>query len=131
MLKTLSLDAILGFHTDKISEGGSAFFIRLDQDGMEKAFEYWESQSGYSRPKLRGICASPTEESRVFFNLLLELPTEPKVFCVEVDMPRGKPIKNFSLLWPYANCWMTELEDFSGYVFERSDRDEGVQWRRN
>jgi hypothetical protein len=129
MLKTLSLENILGFQTGKVRETSSAIFISMDQAEMEKSYDYWISQPIDQRPKLRGICSSPTEESRVFFNLILEISGEPKVFCMEVDMPRGKSIKDFTQIWPHANCWMNELEDFSGYVFDRKQREAGIQWR--
>jgi Ni,Fe-hydrogenase III component G len=131
MLKTLSLESILGFQTKNIRETNSAFFVSVDQAELEKSFDYWFAQAPDRRPILRGICASPSEESRVFFNLVLEFIAEPKVFCIEVDMPRGKPIKDFTQIWPYANCWMNELEDFSGYVFDRTNRETGIQWRLN
>lgn len=131
MLKTLALDSILGFHTESVREGTSAFYVQMDQDGFEKAFEFWSLQAAEVRPRLKGLCASPGESSRVNFNLVLELPSEPKVFCIEVDMPRGKPIKNIAKLWPYAGIWMDELVDFSDFLFDRESKVEGVQWRLN
>lgn len=92
---------------------------------LARLLRHWQENPS-ARPRLRGLSATPEENTGPGLQLLLEMGADASLALLEISAAKAFPRP--SGLWEYATWWENELEHFQRVAFEGARADKGAAW---
>ena len=111
------------------AQAGAGMGLRVDLDAFQEIVSHWRSLPAERRPHLRAILPSSSESSRHYLNYVFEVPEEPRLFLLGVDVPLDRVLPSVASVWPYARWWQEELGVFTGVRYEGARAREELPWQ--